>query len=228
MSYCTLCGNTGIDIDGNVCKCKALTETFYDSVSCLEIPDQYRGVMFNQLLVPKDLHKSYASYLQTLHDGITSMTWEKSVLLVSPIKHSKSVMAYSCLEHMFRMGVDVVPIFDLLEIKRILTDVDMCRKPIYELDEPERLVTNKYLFAKVPRVTPTEVFDVLTLLLDRRVRRNNCTVFMYDGTWSNLERSDKHGILTGLLGDGTYGTLALKSWGVTKSIDDIDVPDNIG
>ena len=39
-NYCTLCGNSGIDIDGNVCKCSLNVPEFFSSVSCLEIPEQ--------------------------------------------------------------------------------------------------------------------------------------------------------------------------------------------
>lgn len=213
MSYCPLCMGTGLDIDNNVCSCQVNVKSYYDAVSCLTIPDQYRGVAFNPILVPKDVHESYTKYLQEVHDNVTNMKWRyKNVLIASPIGHSKSILAYSCIEALFRNGVTTFPVYDVLEIKRIWTDLDLCRKPLYDVSNPEDLLDTPILFVKIPRSYSWEVFDTIAMILDRRVRRGHSTIFLYDGTYNQLAYHDKQNVLTGLVGNGSYNTLEVKSW----------------
>lgn len=233
MSWCPKCSNTGINIvTGEICDCKFNVQSFYDSVSCMDIPEQYRGILFNKALVPKDVHESYATYLQSMYDSIITMKWKfHNVCLCSPIAHSKTILAYSCIEVLFRHGIDTFPVFDILEIKRILLDMDLCRKQLYEVAEPEKLITAPILFVKVPRVITWEVYDTMVLVLDRRTRRGNSTIFMYDGYWEQLVKLDGQGIVTGLMGDGSYNTLDIKSWSLLKGsneLPEIQVDDNLG
>jgi hypothetical protein len=196
-------------------------QSFYESISCLDIPEQYQGIRFNPSLVPTDIHESYSKYLSDVHDTITSGKWKNhNVVISSPINHSKTILAYSCLESLFRNGISTFPVYDILEIKRMLTDFDLCRKQAYEIEHPESILTVPILFVKIPRVSSWEIYDAISLLLDRRVRRGNSTIFLFNGTWSQLVYNDKNNILTGLLGDGTYSTLESKSWSVTNTLTD--------
>lgn len=230
--YCPLCMGTGIDIHGNPCTCQVNVESFYDSVSCLELPEQYQGIAFSKVLVPKDLPESYVEYLQSVHDKVTQGNWHyHNTVICSPIGHSKTILAYSCIERLFRHGIPIFPVFDVLELKRIMTDADLCRKQFYEVDEPERVINVGLLFVKIPRVTSWEVYDAIALLLDRRVRRGNSTIFIYDGSWNQLVYNDKQGILKGLMGDGSYNTLEVKSYYVAKEnneLPEVQVPENRG
>lgn len=229
-NYCTLCGNSGIDIDGNVCKCSLNVPEFFSSVSCLEIPEQYRGITFSKFLVPKDVHESYGQFLETLHDNIVSLRHKhNNVLICSPVGHSKTILAYSAIEQLFRRGIPTFPLFDVLEIKRILLDTDLCRKPLYDLGNPEFLTTAPYVFIKVPRVPTWEVYDTISVILDRRVRRDNSTIFLYGGTWEQLIRGDKQNILSNLVGDGTFNTINVKNWwNSSNTSNTFDTEDNIG
>ena len=233
MKYCTKCGNTGIDIDGNPCDCRVNSSSFYETVSCLEIPEQYRGISFNESLVPKDLPEGYTYFLKSIHDDmLAGRLLKRNILICSPINHSKSILAYSCIEIMFRNGIPIVPLFDVLEVKRILLDFDLGKKQTYEVKEPADIVTVPLMFVKIPRITSWEVFDAIAVLLDRRVRRNNATVFIYDGSWNQLIYNDKQNLLTGLMGDGYYNTLEVKSWFVennyNQKLPEIKLQDNIG
>lgn len=230
MSYCPKCMNTGIDIDGNPCSCRFNAKSFYDTVSCLDIPEQYRGIKFNGSLVSSDMPQGYANLLQDIHDKVLTGKWGfKNLILASPIGHSKTILAYSCIESLFRQGCITFPVYDILEIKRILLDMDTGRKPVYEVEEPERLITSNMLFVKIPRLTSWEVYDTIALLLDRRVRRGNSTIFIYDGNWSELIYNDKRNILTGLMGDGYYNTIEVQSWNANSvSKPEIKIEDNLG
>ncbi|MCM1215089.1 MAG: hypothetical protein NC548_11280 [Lachnospiraceae bacterium] len=229
--YCIKCGNSGQDVDGNPCTCKYRVINFYEEVSCIDIPEQYRGITFNKALLPLDMPESYGDYLTDLHDSIIRMRWRhRNVCLCSPVAHGKSVMAYSCIEQLFRKGIPTFPVFDVLEIKRILIDTDLCRKLLYEVNNPEYLTTAPYVFIKIPRVPTWEIYDTAASILDRRVRRDNVTIFLYDGSWEQLIHGDRFNVLAGLQGDGTYNTLDIKSWHSNVSTTDhvIQLDDNIG
>lgn len=230
IKYCPDCMNTGLDIDNNPCKCRFNAQSFYETVSCLTIPPQYRGIRFNKLLVPKDVHESYAKSLQDIYDGVVNCNFEnRNVVIASPINHSKTVLAYSCIEALFRRGIPTFPVYDLLEIKRIILDMDLGREQFYDVENPETLYTVPVLFVKIPRVTDWAVFDTFATLLDRRVRRGNSTIFLYDGVWNFLVNSDKSGTLAGLMGDGTYNTVEVIAYSATVTTGTEPVlKDNIG
>lgn len=232
MAYCTLCGNTGIDIKGNVCSCRANVKSIFDSVSCLDIPEQYRGIKFAKALVPKDLDESYSEYLQGIYDKILTGKWNQhNVVIASPIGHSKTILAYSCLENMFRNGIPTFPVFDVLELKRIMLDMDMCRTQAYSVDNPEEFLTVPILFVRIPRVSSWEMYDTISVIVDRRVRRGNSTIFLYSGYWSQLVRNDRAHILQGMVGDGSFSTIEVKSWGadaVPTERTMFELPENLG
>lgn len=229
--YCTKCMNTGVDIDGNPCDCRFNTKSFYETVSCLDIPEQYRGILFSKFLVPKDIHESYGAYLESLADSIVSNKLKhKNICICSPVGHSKSIFAYSTIEQLFRYGIPTFPVFDVLEIKRILLDTDLCRKQLYDVDSPELLVQAPYVFIKIPRVPTWEVYDTISVILDRRVRRGNSTIFLYGGTWEQLIRGDKQEVLVNLVGDGNFNTLEVKTWFIdnTEKVNQLLTETSIG
>lgn len=232
IKWCSKCSNTGLDIDNNPCSCRFNAQSFYDSVSCLDIPEQYRGVRFTKTLVAKDMPESYADYLDKVHAEITASRWNNhNLCLCSPTAKSKTILAYSCMESLFRYGVTTFPVYDVLELKRIILDMDLCRKSIYEVDNPENLFNAPIVFIKVPRVTTWEIYDTMVLILDRRTRRGHSTIFIYDGSWEQLTRNDKQGVLTGLLGDGSYNTIEVKTWYSNSNdgrLPEIQVEENIG
>lgn len=232
MSYCVKCGNTGIDINGNVCTCRANVESIFEAVSCLDVPEQYRGLKFNKALLPKDLNEAYGEYLQSVYDKMLVGKWQQhNVVIASPIGHGKSILAYSCLENLFRRGLPTFPLFDVLELKRIIFDMDTGRKQGYSVENPEELITVPILFVRIPRLSTREVYDTMSVILDRRVRRGNSTIFLYSGSWSYLVNGDKSGLLQGMVGDGSFGTVEVKSWytGDSTPIETkFDLPENLG
>ena len=230
-NYCTDCMNTGTLLDGSPCPCKFNAKSFYESVACLDIPEQYRNILFSKYLVPKDLPESYGQYLENLHEDIASCKLKhKNVCICSPVGHSKSILAYSTIERLFRQGVPTFPVYDVLEIKRIILDMDLCRKGLYNVENPELLLEAPYVFIRIPRVPTWEVYDTISLILDRRVRRGNSTIFLYGGTWEHLIRGDKQDVLVNLIGPGNFNTLEVKTWFVntTEKVNQLLTETNIG
>lgn len=215
--YCTECSNTGIKLDGTPCECRFNMNTFYDTVSCIEIPQQYQGIQFNSIMLPRDIHESYGAYLSSLHQDIVNMKLKnKNICICSPIAHGKKVFAYSCIDSLFRHGIPVYPIYDVLQLKHITVDMDIGRKISYDAVEPEKIYSVPYLFVEIPRLSNWEVFDAISMIVSRRVRNSGSTILLYPGTWSHLIQFDKQETLIGMQGDGSYNTLLVKTWGTEK------------
>lgn len=211
MAYCPKCGGTGIRLDGSPCDCERPTDTLMRDLVGIDIPEQYQGVLFNQALVPNDLHPSYAATLNMLHDEITTMNYSQAnCVICSPPRHSKTIFAYSCIQLLFRKRVPVLPLYDIMEIK----------KQLYR-GEDEDLYNTKYLIVRIPADVNHQVRTGVAVLLDRRVRRGNSTIFLFNGTWSSLCWGDDFGTIKGLQGDGSYGSLRVYSYHKEETQDGI-------
>lgn len=217
MAYCPKCGNAGILVNGEPCDCKLNTDFLFNGLVCMDIPEQYQGMSFNPALIAEDMGDAYRNFMSNMYDSITSMKWKfRNILICSPPSRSKTTLAYCVIQTLFRKGIETFPVYDVNEIKRIMTDMDFSRKQTYSVKDPEKLYTAPYLFAKIPALVSLETYDTMATLLDRRVRRGNATIFIYNGTWESLVRLDSMGVLTSLLGDGSYGTLENKTWRKVK------------
>lgn len=217
-SYCPVCGNTGIDpTTGQVCNCKWNSDTFFSTVSCLSIPVQYQGLVFNKILTPNDLGEEYRDYLENLYGDITMLRMQyHNILLCSPHQHSKTILAYSCIERLFRESLPVFPVCDIMELRNIINAIDLGKKPAYSYaEDPENIIEASYLFAKIPLWPTWECFDTINTLIGRRIRRGHSTIFLYSGTWSQLSYADKYEAITSLRGNGSYSTLEIKSFAPT-------------
>lgn len=221
MKYCPLCGNTGRDVHGNICSCSFNEEQFSGTVTCLDIPEQYQGRQFSKFLVSSAMPESYANYLQLLYADITGLRLKShNIFLASPTGTSKTTLAYCCIESLFRKNLPTFPLFDILELKRIMLDIDLLRKPFYDVDNPEALYSAPYIFIKIPRVLSFEIYDAMALILERRSRRGLSTIFLHNGTWETAMALDRYGVITNLKGDGLGNSLEDKTWFPIKKGDD--------
>ena len=229
IKYCIKCGGDGIDGDGRPCDCRKKISSAYDAVCCMDIPEQYRGITFARELLPPDVDTSYGEFLQDLYRAIMSgILPQENYLIASPIGHGKTIFAYSCIEQLFRRGFSIFPIYDVLEIINILTNFDLGRKQDYDISEPGQLCEVPLLFVKIPRVSRYEIFDAISMILDRRVRRGGITIFLFDGTYNYLSSLDRNHVLEGLVGDGHYTTVKVKSWSQNRLRADIEPQGDIG
>ena len=218
-SYCPKCGNTGELFDtGSRCDCP-IGIGDYDSVNsqCLMLPEQYRGNSFNPDLLPTDLGDYYPKYMEELYQGVSSMSLRNvNIFLSSPTKHGKTFLAYSCMEKLYRKGVGVFPLFDILELKRLMQENDYGKKSkeLEELGiELPQLYTVPYLFVKLTTDFSFASFDALKLLLDRRLRRSGgVTIILSDMGWSYVAAADSRKVFSTLIGDGSFGTITNKTF----------------
>lgn len=217
MAFCPKCGNTGILIDGTPCGCRLNEDFLFNGLVCMDIPEQYQGLSFNPALISVDMGDAYRNFMSNIYDSITSMKWKfRNMVICSPPSCSKTILAYCIIQTLFRKGIETFPMYDINEIKRIMTDMDFSRKQTYSVKDPEKLYLAPYLFVRIPTLISLETYDAIATLLDRRVRRGNATIFLYNGTWESLTRLDSMGIMSSLLGDGSYGTLENKTWKKVK------------
>jgi hypothetical protein len=208
MKFCPECGGIGTKIDGSVCSCKVNEESIYSDVVCLDVPEQYQGIRFMQDLVPADLGPKYASVLQDLHTKISSLSFKnRNLVICSPARHSKTVWAYSLIQSLFRKSIEVAPLYDILEIRRIASDYDSGK-----VRSSSNIYDAPILFARIPVDTNFQVYSGVQSLIHRRVRRGHSTVFIYNGRWSQLIYGDSWDILKPMLGDGAYTTLECHSF----------------
>ena len=207
MAYCPKCGNTGVKLDGSPCDCLLPNDTIYSDLVGLEMPEQYQGVRFARALVPTDCGSYYGKVLEDLHSSITTMQLaNQNIIICSPPMHSKTIWAYSCIQNLFRQRAMTVPLFDVMEIRRKMYDYDMGRSGDTDFYEV------KYLFVKVPAEVTYQVRATMATLIDRRVRKGNCTIFLYNGTWASLTYNDEGDIIKGLQGDGSYSSLLVHNF----------------
>ena len=100
----------------------------------------------------------------------------------------------------------MVPLYDVLEIRRKMMDYDMGRS------DEESLYTVPYLFVRIPAEVNYLVRTTIATILDRRVRQGHTTIFLYNGTWGTLTYGDDTGIISGLQGDGSFTSLDVYSY----------------
>lgn len=217
IKYCPLCGNTGKRLDGSPCTCRMHRDELYAGVECLEIPEAYRGLKFNELMLPNVLGTAYKGYMRSLHEQIISLRWKcKNALVCSPQQSGKSVLAYSAIQELFRKEIRVFPLYDVLEIRRIMLDIEYNKNKSMGCDNPLDLYEVPYLFAVIPPMTIYDTYDAAAMLVARRVRRGNSTILFYGGTWNQLVFNDSKGSLKNMKGNGSLTTLEVTSWGEPK------------
>jgi len=188
-------------------------DELYTGTNCLEVPEQYRDVFYDATVTPKDMVAGYATYLQSLiQDIVNTQLKHANIMLCSPAKHSKTIMAYTCIQTLFRRRVPVAPLFDVLEIKRVLRDYSCGRKTQMDIEDPTIFLKVPYLFVRVPMDTTYEVYDAIAEIVDKRTRRGHVTIFLYNGSWETLVYNDKRGTVKDLIGDGSFGTILNKTW----------------
>lgn len=211
--YCPICGNTGVKLDGTPCSCRLSDDEFYEGAECLDIPETYRGVSFNSTSLPMSMGKHYERFMQDMYDQLVTMRWKnRNIIICSPNQTGKSILAYSVIQQLFRNGVDVYPIMDVLELMRVMKDIEYNRQTSMGYGDPMMLYTVPYVFAWIPPMLNYDVFDSAAMLLARRVRRGNSTIFLYEGSWAYLSAADTKGSLKNLEGNGSYTTLEVKSF----------------
>ena len=207
MSVCLKCGGTGLLVNGNSCDCNATRGKVVPVV--LEVPVQYQGLKFNKLMLPKDLQNDYGTYLSNLYeDLLTGHSTSKNVLICAPPNSGKTVFAYSLYAELINQGYTVMDLIDLIEARELL------QSSYYNLDKDKvaLLSSADIAFIKIPLDLPQKFSEIISTIIERRVRYDGTTIFLYSGSQSDIEAQDRFGKFKSLLGDGSFNSLKVCSW----------------
>lgn len=213
MSYCAKCGGAKVKLNGEPCECSIGIHELYADVTCFDIPEQYRSISFNEELVPDTWGGSYRDCLKQLHTDISTTTLKgKNFVICSPPRRSKTIFAYSTMRRLFKSGIPVFPLYDVLELRNKYNLLDMGKKSDVEDEDLTLLNTVPYLFVRIPNVLSNDVFNIASFILDRRVRHGTSTIFLFNGTWERIVAADTYSAFTAYQGDGSYCSFSVKTW----------------
>lgn len=212
VAYCPKCGNTGVLIDGTPCDCQLHLSDLYSGVECLDIPEAYRGLKFDGAYLSSRL-PGYRQFMENVYNQIVSLRWKcKNAIICSPPQTGKSVLAYSLIQELFRREIEVFPLMDILEIRKVMMDLEYNKPQSLGVENPMRLYTAPYVFAVMPPLTNFDTFDAAAMLVARRTRRGNSTILLYEGTWNQLVSGDTKKSLKNMEGNGSLTTIEVNSW----------------
>lgn len=212
---CLECGGTGILLDGSPCPHCKQKEFIFDA-SCLTVPKDYRGIHFMKECLPEDLGSEYIDTMDTIYKSIIDLEAKhRNYLIASPPNSGKTTLCYSAIQALYAQNVPTFPLLDTGELKRTMLDIDNgIRSLILEgMDaNTEFIYTAPMLFVKIPNLVTFSTIDTILTILDRRTRRSNNTLFIYNGTWEELLNIDKKHKLSNIRLDGTMGTIVVKTF----------------
>lgn len=205
-SGCIQCGGTGYLLNGDICDCTTVNAINFPVLS--KVPIQYQGTQFDKSFLSQKLDVNYGIYLEDLLKQVaTGKPLRKNFLICSPPNTGKTVFAYTLIGMMYSKGVVLPELMDLIEVRDIMLAQ-------YKQDYDKLLLINTapIMLIKLPSDLPSKFGETISLIIERRVRNNGSTIFLFGGNKQDLLNQDRFGKLSAILGDGNYNSLLLKSW----------------
>lgn len=200
---CLKCGGTGTLINGDICDCGASMKM--DIPVILEVPTVYQVAEYSAVLVPMLLSREYGVLLEDILEVIKKKgRYDYNLLICSPPNTGKTVFAYTAYKSQYLKGLPMSNIMDLYEIKDIMVSNSYDDK---DISEKNKLFTCPLLIVKVPLDLPNKFAETMSTLIERRMRKNGCTIFLYGGSIYDLYNQDKFGVLKSVVKDGSYNSL---------------------
>ena len=172
-----------------------------------EIPVQYQNVRFDRTFLPENLQDTYGVYMEELIDKIVKQVgFYKNILICCRPNSGKTVFAYTVFGLLHNKGVRMPIVKDIFEVRDIFVSY------YADAEEVELWSSSKLAIIKIPVDITTKVFDTMSTIVERRVRNNCSTIFLYGGTKKDILAQDKFSKLKYLEGDGSYNSIEIKSW----------------
>jgi len=204
---CLKCGGTGLLLNGDKCDCGVVDEIILPE--CLKIPNQYQSIRFDKSFLRKEMQNDYGVYMERLINDCVSRVsiFNKNLLICAPANSGKSVFAYTVYGILYANGIRTARFMDIVEARSILNNLYAD-----DLNEVILLSTSPILILKIPTDVPSRFPEIMSTIVERRVRNNCSTIFLYNGTDSDLYALDKFGKLKQLFGDGSYNSIEVYCW----------------
>lgn len=215
MAKCIYCDDSGRRFDGSLCVCEAAKKLLQSTPIILDIPEQYQHVMFDASFLPRKLHGSYGVTLNKIIAEVTeNKRISRNLLICAPPNSGKSIFAYTIIKILYSANASVPKIYDLNEVRMMMSDR-------YGLGNEEYLkfLADKTAIVKIPMDVPVKFVEIMTSIIDLRLRNSGNTIFLYDAAKEDLISQDKYDRLSDILGDGSYHTVECISYTKTKKED---------
>ena len=211
MSVCLKCGGTGVDVDGNRCDCKSGVKLVFPALS--QIPVQYQEIEFDKMFLNSKLPAKYGDDMERLYKLILNESGciNKNIVICAPPNSGKTVFAYSVYGYLYGRGARVPEVKDLIEVRRIILGKTGDA-------EAELLWSSAPIaFIKIPMDVPARFGETISTIVDRRVRYNGATIFLFNGSIRDLEALDTFGKFKALEGNGTFMSVEIKNYEVSRN-----------
>lgn len=206
MGSCLKCAGDGKMIDGTLCpECSG---ALLKKIPIVQgVPVQYQGVSFDKKFLPEKEQKYYGAFMEELLLTIVNdyAFYQKNLIICSRPNSGKTIWAYSLMAALSSKGYHIPNLKDITEVRNILNS--------YE-DKEEAVIwsTARCAIIKLPRDLQPWMFDTMSSIIERRVRSDGFTIFLFGGTKEDLQYIDKYNRLPNLLGTGAYNTIKLESF----------------
>jgi hypothetical protein len=200
---CLKCGNTGIQVDGSKCDCKKHGEISLPIV--IEIPSIYQTSDFSTEMIPIKMPRVYGIELEDIINIIKSKgRFTHNILICSPPNTGKTVFAYTIYRYQYVNGIQMPELVDLIEAKELISS-----NSFDEIIQKEKtkLIENSIAIIKLPLDLPNKFAETMSTILERRVRKNGNTIFLYGGSIQDLQNQDRFGVLNNIIRDGSYNSI---------------------
>jgi len=205
---CLKCGGTGMLVDGTPCDCGCANETF-TLPSTLNVPLQYQNVKYDMTLIRKELQPTLGVFMERLLKECTLglHSFSSNYVICAPPNSGKTIWAYTLYSLMYSKGQPVPKLMDIMEVREALLNFYFEDKDLVEL-----INKSKIMVIKLPLDLPSKFPETMSMIIERRVRNNCFTIFLYNGSKYDLVAQDKFGKLKYLIGDGSYNSVNIKSF----------------
>lgn len=210
---CLKCGGTGITVDGTPCDCRTAGKVELPIV--LEVPSIYQNIEFSASLVPMNMSKQYGIDLESIVDVVKSRgSYPSNLLICSPPNTGKTVFAYTIYKYQYVKGLPMPELIDLIEAR------DLLYSNSYDDNitaMKSKLISSPIAIIKIPRDLPNKFADTMSSIIERRVRKNGNTIFLFGGSINDLYNQDRFNVLKSIIRDGSYNSLKVMSYWYKES-----------
>lgn len=203
---CLLCGGDGITATGEPCP-NCSSEALKKVPVFFHVPVQYQGVRFDKSFLPDKEQSKYGTFMEELLVTIVNdfAFYQKNMIICSRPNSGKTVWSYNLYSVLMDKGYSVPSLKDVVEVRNILNSWD-------NKEEADLFSNARCAIIKIPRDAQPWVFDTISYIVERRVRSNGFTIFLFGGSYDDLKLIDRYGKLKYLEGTGAYNTVKIESF----------------
>lgn len=205
---CLICGGTGQDSFFKPCpNCSKDIIKMLPRVA--SVPVQYQGVRFDKSFLPQNMQGNYGTFMEELLMEITTNigVFQKNIMICARPNCGKTIWAYTLYSILSSKGVQIPKLLDIIEVRNLLNSYSK-----EHIEEATLLSNARCAIIKFPRDIQANMFDTLSTIVERRVRSNGFTIFLYSGDMDDLKAQDRFEKLRYIKGSGAYNSVLIKTF----------------